>query len=116
MTLIEAFNEPCILLERKRASDGEGGWKTDWVDGPEFDAAITLDTTMTARVAEKEGVTSLYTVTTSRNTSLVFHDAFRRVSDGKVFRVTSDPTDKHTPDVATVQFEQVSAEEWKLPS
>lgn len=114
MTLIEAFNEPCVLLERQRVSDGEGGWTTAWVDGPQFEAAITLDNTMTARVAEKEGVTALYTVTTSRNTSLEFHDAFRRVSDGKVFRVTSDPADSHTPDVATFQFEQVSAEEWTL--
>ena len=116
MSLIDSFKEPCVLLEKKRVEDGEGGWTTGWMDGPEFSAAITLDQTMAARVAEKEGVTSLYTVTTDIGSSLDFHDVFRRKSDGKVFRVTSDGQDKRTPDAATFQFEQVTAEEWVIPS
>lgn len=114
MTLIDAFKEPCVLMERQRVSDGEGGWTTSWVEGAAFDAAIVRDTTLAARVAEKEGVSNVYTVTTDANAYLEFHDVFKRVSDGQVFRVTSNGDDVRTPDVATFQFVQVSAEEWVL--
>lgn len=112
MALIDAFKVPCTLLERVRVSDGEGGWITRWSEGPTFMAAIVLDSSMNARIAEAEGVTGVYTVTTDKNVPMEFHDAFRRDSDGKVFRVTkiNDPT----PDVATFQFAQYQAEEWEL--
>lgn len=112
MALFDTFKVPCILMVKQRSSDGEGGWVTTWAEGPEFQAAIVLDSSMNARVAEAEGVTGLYTVTTDRNVSLDFHDAFKRVEDGKVFRVTkiNDPT----PDIATFQFNQYQAESWEL--
>ena len=113
MSLYETFYEPCVLLEKKRVPDGEGGWNTQWTDdGPKFEAAVVLDNTMTARVAESQGMKSVYTVTTNQNVNLEFHDAFKRLSDGKTFRVTSDPNDKETPDAASFHFEQVTAEVW----
>ena len=114
MSLVDNFKVPCVLLERSRVPDGEGGWTTGWSDGPEFDAAIVRNSSLAARVAEKEGVTNVYTVTTSPNAALEFHDVFRRVSDGQVFRVTSNGDDVQTPAQATFQFQQVSAEEWTL--
>lgn len=114
MTLIDAFKEPCVLMERQRVSDGEGGWTTSWAEGAAFNASIVRDTTLAARVAEREGVSNIYTVTTDTNAHLEFHDVFKRASDGQVFRVTSNGDDVRTPDVATFQFEQVSAEEWVL--
>jgi hypothetical protein len=59
-------------------------------------------------------VTGLYTITTAKNINLQFHDVFRRDEDQKVFRVTSDGDDKHTPDSAGLNMRQVSAEEWTL--
>lgn len=114
MTLIDAYKVPCVLMEKTRTPDGEGGWITSWTDGARFNAAIVMDTTLNARVAEKEGMTSVYTVTTDRSLPLDFHDVFKRLEDGKVFRVTSDSTDKETPNVASFQFHQVNAEEWQL--
>jgi hypothetical protein len=69
---------------------------------------------MQARVAAVQGVTALYTVTTEKNINLQYHDVFRRASDGKVFRVTSDGDDKKTPASASLNMRQVSAEEWRL--
>ena len=112
--LVDEFKERCVMLNKVRASDGEGGFTTTWQDGAEFDAAIVRDTSLQARVAEKDGLTNTYTVTTSPNAPLDFHDVFRRVSDGQVFRVTSNGDDKRTPAVASFQFEQVNAEEWVL--
>lgn len=112
MTLIDSFKVPCTLVEKTRVPDGEGGWTTAWADGIGFEAAIVLNSSINARIAEAEGVTGVYTVTTDRNVELDFHDAFRRNSDGQVFRVTK--VNDSTPDVATFQFNQYQAEEWAL--
>lgn len=114
MSLIDSFKEPCIIMEKQRVSDGEGGFVTEWVDGAEFQAAIVLDNSTEARIAQKQGVTNLYTVTVGVNANLDYHDVFRRVRDGQIFRVTSNGDDKKTPSVASFEFEQVSAEEWVL--
>ena len=112
MSLLTQAMEDVVMLEKKRVPDGEGGYTTDWVDGVQFKAAISFDSSMQARTAEKQGVTSLYTITTPKNANLQYHDVLRRVRDGKVFRVTSDGDDKITPPSASFQFAQVSAEEW----
>lgn len=114
MSLLDDFMETCVLFEKVRQPDGEGGWFTTWREGATFKAAITLDTTMEARIAEAQGVRNAYTVTTGRNITLDYHDVFKRGSDGKTFRVTSDGTDKKTPKSAGLDMRQVTAEEWSL--
>lgn len=114
MSLIDDFKTECVMIEKTRVPDGEGGFTTTWAEGAKFQAAIVFNNSMEARVAEKQGVTNLYTVTTDRNANLEYHDVFRRLSDGKIFRVTSDGEDAKTPDVATFAFSRVSAEEWVL--
>jgi hypothetical protein len=113
MRLYEKMMEPCILMTETQTEDGEGGYRTKWTERTEIQAAIVKDTSMTARVAEKEGVTSTFTVTTPRNTVLVFHDVIKRVSDGRYFRVTSD-RDVTSPNVSSIGIAQVSAEKWEL--
>ena len=112
MALFETFKAACVLMEKTRAADGEGGWITTWTEGVSFNAAIVLDSSINARVAESEGVTGIYTVTTDANAVLDFHDVFKRVSDGKIFRITK--INDSTPAVATFQFNQYQAEEWSL--
>ena len=112
MSLLSQAMEDVVMLEKKRVPDDEGGFTTSWVDGVQFKAAINFDSSMEARTAEKAGVTSLYTVTVPLNCKLEYHDSFRRLRDGKVFRVTSDGDDKITPASASFQFAQVTAEEW----
>lgn len=114
MSLIDEAMTTVVLMEKTRQPDGEGGFITEWVDGVSFDAAITFDTSMQSRIAEKQGVTSRYTVTTNENAKLEFHDVIRRLNDGKVFRITSDGDDVQTPKRASFQFLQVTAEEWVL--
>lgn len=112
MSLLTDAMTACIFLDKTKIPDGEGGHINTWTDGAEFEAAITFDSSMEARIAEKGGVTSLYTVTTKKGIQLDYHDVFRRLSDGKIFRVTSDGDDKKTPDAASFQVQQVTAEEW----
>jgi DNA polymerase III sliding clamp (beta) subunit (PCNA family) len=106
--------EDVILLEKTRVPDGEGGFITRWSEGAVFKAAVTFDTSMESRIAEKQGVTSRYTVTTRKSAMLEFHDVFRRLSDGKIFRVTSDGDDKYSPNSSSLNMRQVTAEEWSI--
>lgn len=112
--LLQESMEKCVLLNRQTQNDGYGGYITTWTDGAEFEAAIVLNTSIEAKIAQQQGVTGLYTVTTSRMLNLQYHDVFRRVSDGKVFRITTDGDDKKTPMSAGLDMRQTSAEEWVL--
>ena len=114
MSLLSEAMEKCTMIDKTTIPDGYGGTIPSWVDGAEFQAAIVLDSSMQARIAEKQGVTALYTITTKKSVNLQYHDVFRRSSDGKIFRVTSDGDDKHTPGSAGLNMRQVSAEEWVL--
>lgn len=114
MSLIDAFKGPCVVMNKAKVPDGEGGFTTAWQEGAEFEAAVVKDTSLEARIAEKDGLANTYTVTTPAMAALEFHDVFKRRSDGKVFRVTSNGDDKRTPPAASFEFEQVGAEEWSL--
>lgn len=116
MSLLTEAMETCQMLDKTKAPDGYGGYVNTWSEGVTFNAAITFDTSMQARTAEKQGVTSLYTVTTAKNITLEYHEVFKRLKDGKIFRVTSDGDDKYTPDSASLNMRQVTCEEWELPN
>lgn len=116
MALFENFMKPCQMIDRKTVEDDQGGFRTEWTDGAKFNAAIIKDKELAARVAEKEGVTAVYTVTTEPGARLKFHDVFKRLSDGQIFRVTTNAKDGETPEVASFAFEQVNAERWVLPN
>lgn len=113
--LYEAFFEPCVEIVKIRSDDAVGGSNIEWREGGRFNAAIVKNNSLQARVAEKEGVTEVYTVTTKTGVGLDFHEVFKRESDGQIFRVTSNAKDSQSPKVATFSFEQVNAERWSLP-
>lgn len=114
MSLLSDAMTDVVLMDKRREPDGEGGFLTEWVESVEFKAAITFDTSIESRIAEKQGVTSRYTVTTNKSAKLSYHDVIKRLSDDKIFRITSDGDDKQTPKSASFQFLQVTAEEWWL--
>ena len=114
MSLLTDMMEPFVMLDKRSVSDGLGGFTREWIEGAEFQAAAVLDNSTAARVGAMQGLTSLYTVTTPRNINLQFHEVFKRVRDGKIFRATSDGDDKATPKSAALDMRQVSAEEYAL--
>ena len=114
MSLLSERMEKCVIMDRTTTSDGLGGFETVWTEGAEIECAIVFDTSTESRIADKLGVTSLYTITTTKNVALNYHDIIKRKSDSKVFRITSDGDDKYTPNSATLNMRQVTAEEWRL--
>jgi hypothetical protein len=75
---------------------------------------VTFDNSLEARTAQKQGVSSVYTATTPKNVELEYHDVFKRLRDGKIFRITSDNDDLQTPKMASFQVRVASAEEFVL--
>lgn len=116
MTLLDSMMDDCVLLDRITSSDGVLGIISTWQDGASFKATIVKDSSTEAKLAEKQGVTEVYTVVTAKGSGLNYHDVFRRVSDGQVFRVTSNQADSEAPAASSVQIGKVSAERWVLPA
>lgn len=114
MSLLDEAMEDCVLLDKTRVPDGYGGYIPTWVESVPFKAAIVFNTSLDARVAAQQGVKNLYDVTVSKGMMLDFHDVFKRTRDGKVFRVTSDGDENQTPESASLDMRQVTAEEWSL--
>lgn len=116
MSLLDAMNEKIVMMDkRSNIPDGRGGYTTGYVEGAEFDAVVEITNSLDETVAEQQGVTGVYDVTISRGIRLQFHDVFKRVSDGKIFRVTSKD-DSETPSTTNLDIRKVRAEEWELPT
>ena len=109
--LLDSFTK-CIMMDKSTVSDGRGGVITKWTDGAEFDAGIYLSGQIEQRIAEVANQKDIYKVLTFKNVILGYHDVFRRLEDGRIFRVTSDGYDKKTPDSASYGLREVNAEEF----
>lgn len=115
MSLIESMMEDCTMLDRTTVSDGVFGTVPSYVAGATFRAAIIKASSIEARIAEKQGVSEVYTVVVPKGVSLEYHDVFRRESDKSTFRVTSNIKDDEAPEASTVKIGKVTAERWELP-
>lgn len=114
MSLLNEMKTTCVILDKRTVPDGLGGYLIEYVEGARFQAAVIKDSTLNARVAEKQGVKEIYTVVVDKGVPLEFHDIFRRESDGLTFRVTSNVTDSEAPDRSTVKIGKVSAERFDI--
>jgi len=114
MSLIDHMMESCVFMVQQRTPDGSGGYRTTWEDGKQFMAAIIRDTSAETRIAEAAGTVDAYTVTVSRPVHLEYHAVFKRLSDGKTFRITSDNAEKKTPSCTALDIAQSTAEAWRL--
>lgn len=114
MSLLRSKMEECVYLEKKIVPDGYGGQKATYTDGASFQAAIILSQSLETLTAEAQGVKGIYTVYVDKNINIDYHEAFKRVSDGKTFRsVSKDETT--TPNTSRLDLRVFRAEEW-IPS
>ena len=97
MSLLDDFSQQCVLMEKKRVPDGAGGYVVTWTEGAEFLNYQALDTSMEARRAEKEGVTSVYSALVNKTVPIEYMDYFRDVASGVTYRVTSNPEEREAP-------------------
>ena len=97
MSLLDSYSRECVLMEKKRTLSPEGGWKTEWSEGLIFQNHQALDTSMEARRAEKDGVTSVYSALVEKSFPIEYNDYFRDTSTGNTYRVTSNPEERAAP-------------------
>lgn len=116
MSLLDDFAHKCVLMEKKRVDSPEGGWTTEWVEGAAFDNYQALDTSMEARRAEKEGVTSLYSALVDKSVPIEYNDYFKDLTTGQTYRVTSNPEEKEAPKSASFSLKYFTAERRALPA
>lgn len=116
MSLIDEYMRPCVFMEKIKTEDGAGGFETAWSEGAQFNAAITRNTTMQARIAEKEGVTSVWAITANKAVPFDYHDVIKDLETGDIFRVTSEGGQYFTPASSSLNIQQVTAEKWELTS
>ena len=116
LMLLDDFGKTCVFMEKKRTPDGEGGYYVTWTEGAEFTAYQSLDTSMEARTAEKQGVTSVYSVLVDKSVPVEYGDYFKEKESGTVYRVTSNPDEKKAPKSASFELKLFTAERAVLPT
>ena len=116
MSLLDSMMEKCVFLNHSRTDDAYGSYVETWTDGATFDATIIKNSSTEATIAERQGVDEIFTVVTKSSFPLDYHDAFRRASDGQIFRVTGRTKDSEAPDASTVKIAKTTAEKWVLPN
>ena len=113
-SLLDQAFEECVFINKTKEDDGYGVYIDTYSEGVAVECAITFNTSLEARTAEKQGVTSLYTITTKKDVILEYHDIIKRRQDGKIFRITSDGDDSATPASASLNMRVCTAEEFSL--
>ena len=116
MSLLDDFGKACVLMEKSRQPDGESGYITTWSEGLEFTNYQALDTSMQARIAEKQGVTSVYSALVRSDLPIEYNDYFKDKTTGLTYRVTSNPEDKVAPKSASFDLKYFTAERKELPT
>lgn len=114
MSLLDDFKHKCVKLKRVKAPDGAGGFLTEWKYDSMFSAVISAESSNEESPAERPGVSVTFTIVVDRSVPLSYHDVFKRVEDGKVFRITSS-NEKKSPKMATFDMVVMTAEDWSLP-
>ena len=112
--LLYQIMTPCKLMNHVRTDDPLGGYTEVWTEGATFDASITKNSSTEATIAERQGVSEIFAVVTKRSFLLNYNDVIKRVSDGAIFRITSNAKDKEAHPASTVQIAMVTAERWEL--
>lgn len=112
-TLVETEAVKFNFMDKTKVPDGESGFISAWVVGAEFDATMRIDTSTEAQVAKAQNLIAGITFFVSKNIELDYYDVIRRASDGKTFRITSDP--HKTPSKSKLDLRTVTAEPWDIP-
>lgn len=114
MSLLQDFARRCCFMEKIREDDGAGGYIVTWSEGAEFDNYQANDSSIEARRAENEGVTSIYSGLVGLSVPIEYNDVYKDLTTGETYRVTSDPEDKKAPASSTLKLKYFTAERWQL--
>lgn len=110
MTLLAQSFVPACRLEPLRDPDGLGGENLRWREGEAFEAAFALLRAAEATVADQTGLRRRFSILTRQGVALRRGDRVKRLSDGLVLRLVSDPADARTPASSGLRLQQADGE------
>jgi len=116
MSLLSESYEPFVFMEKTMVRDSVGSYIVTYVEGAEFPATADFHNSALQKVADALTERVNCTITTSKAVTLEPMDVIKRVSDGQYFRITSDGNNKKTPESASLDMRQSSAELFTLPA
>lgn len=104
------FCEDACIVDKRTESDGMGGVTVSWSDGAPIKAGFVRNSSTEARIAYQNGTRELFSIIFSDLLELAPNDRVKRLSDGKIFRITSDARDMTTPAQSDMHFREADAE------
>ena len=104
-----------VVLNRNLTSDGLGGQEYTIVEGLTFQGVLILNTSIEGQIAQKQGVTGIYTFAYPKSLTIPPKTILRRIKDGKIFR-TTDNDGVPTPDMSTLDMKTTRLEDYTLPA
>ncbi len=93
MALVDFLNDDLAIMDKVSQSDGQGGFVWVWQEGVHFTGKALRKTSDTILIAQQQGMKEIYTITTLAAVPLDRGDYVKRMRDGIILRVTSDPMD-----------------------
>ena len=113
-TLYERLYESFRHIEAASTADSEGARNTAWTAGDTFSAVAVFTQSSEKQTGAAAGVSSRYQIYAPKTVTLNYHDIVQRIRDSKILRIVSDGDDVVTPEMASMSFFRVDAEEWEL--
>lgn len=114
-TILQDFVENIVLLDETTASDGFGGFVPEWKDGAEISVAVIQPRDTKATIATAIVGKQSLTILTSTAIELKHDKYFRRISNGKTYKIDHDNTERLAPDDSDLQWRVTTAAEAALP-
>ena len=117
-TILESFasatGEEFVVMNINLTDDGYGGQAYRIVEGLHFNAVLILSNSIQAEIAQKQGVTGIYTLAYPKNLDIPARTVIRRIKDGKYLR-TIELDGNPMPDEASIEVKVTRAEDYILP-
>lgn len=117
-TILESFasetGEEFVVMNINLTDDGYGGQAYRVVEGLHFNAVLILGNSIQAEIAQKQGVTGIYTLAYPKSLDIPARTVIRRVKDGKYLR-TIELDGNPMPDESSVEVKVTRAEDYILP-
>lgn len=115
MSLLEDSKYECVLMNKTSHPDGYGGRIDTFTESDfYFQAAVTFPNSIQERVAEQQGIKNVYTVTTSTIVNLKYGDVFKILDLNYLIRIADDGELNRTPDSASIDMRNYSAEKYVM--
>lgn len=113
--MIEDFFGFWVCIEKHKVPDGLGGVENSYSEGVKFKGAATNSNSLQAKIAEQQGVKSIYKFVTNKSNALEYGDIIKKASSDFYLRITSNPEEGTPSDFLQVDTVEYSAERFTLP-